>query len=170
MNDTLLQISVDLPLIFRVSLAISWGILWASFLQFNRHGQFLVEGRTWITVVIGIGIDMLIAYPWGGGQGDWYTVAIVITTSSIGIIFRSLYNERKREELSSRSYKLIWGLEDAIAVIGKITEALEKLLDGSELGPENMKSVSRILGMTHKLTTILHTARRGGYNQKNSKG
>lgn len=169
MDNTLLQISVDLPLIFRISLGFLWGVSWASFLQFSRYGQFLVEERTWITVVIGIGIDMLIAYPWGGGHGDWFTVALVITVSSIGIIFRSLSNERKREELNTRSYKLIWGLEDAIAIIGKITESLEKLLESAELGPENLKTISRILAMTHRLVKVLHTTRRGDYSQKNVK-
>ena len=169
MNDTLLQISVDLSLIFRVSLGFLWGGAWAVFIQFNRYGKFLAEERTWITVVIGVGVDLLIAYPWGGGRGDWFTVTAVICVSSLGIILRSLINEQRREEVKPKSYKLIWGLEDAIALGGKITEALLKLLETDNLGPDNVKTVSRVLATTHKLTNTLRAARRGDYSQKNSK-
>lgn len=169
MDDTLLQISVDLTLIFRVLLAFLWGISWALLIQFNRYGKFWAAERTWITVVVGVGVDLLISYPWFGSFSDWYTTAMVIAFSSIGIIFRSLYNEQAQSELNTRSYKLIWGLEDAIALSSKVTEALIKLLDTGELNNENVKAVSKVLATTHKLTNTLRTARRGDYSQKNSK-
>ena len=169
-NETLLQISVDLPLIFRVSLGILWGALWAVFIQFNRHGKFLAEERTWITVVIGVGIDLLIAYPWGGGQGDWFTVAIVISTSSIGIIVRSLANERKQADLNPKSYKLIWGILDAIALTQDAIDQLTRLLEtGAELGKAEAVRINKTLGILHRLKNTIANARRGDYDQKNSK-
>ena len=170
-NDTLLQISVDLPLIFRVSLGILWGALWAVFIQFNRHGKFLAEERTWITVVIGVGIDLLIAYPWGGGQGDWFTVALVISTSSIGIIVRSLANEKKEAELNPKSYKLIWGILDAIALTQDAIDQLTRLLEtGTELGKAEAVKINKTLGILHRLKGTITNARRGDYDQKSSKG
>lgn len=164
----MLQISVDFTLIFRVSLAFLWGGGWAAFIQFNRYGKFLARERTWITVVVGIGIDLIIAFPWAGSHSDWYTVAGVIAASAVGIIIRSLHNEQKQAELNTRSYKLVWGLEDAITLNGKISEALIKLLDAGSLGEESVKAVSRILATTHKLSNILRAARRGDYSQRNS--
>lgn len=74
------------------ALAIAWGIAWALVLQWTRIGRFLAIRRTWITVVIGIGVDMVIAlavmpFRW------WTRIALIIVLSSIGIIARSLINE-----------------------------------------------------------------------------
>lgn len=167
MNSELLQISVDLALISRVSLGILWGILWATYLQFNRYGQFLVEKRTWVTVVVGIGVDLIISYPWIGGKGDWFTVTAVISASSIGIISRSLINEQKRDELNPKSYKLIWGIEDALALTKDVIDLLVKLLESGQLNKEEILKISEILGILHRLKSIIIDARRGDYNPKN---
>lgn len=170
MNDTLLQISVDLPLIFRVSLGILWGVVWAVYIQVNRNGQFLAQERTWITVVVGVGVDLLISYPWGGGQGDWFTVAAVISASSIGIIVRSLANEKKQAELNPKSYKLIWGILDAIALTQDAIDQLTRLLEtGTELGKAEAVKINKTLGILHRLKDTITNARRGDYDQKNSK-
>jgi hypothetical protein len=169
MNDTLLQISVDLPLIFRVSLGILWGVVWAVYIQVNRNGQFLAQERTWITVVVGVGVDLLISYPWGGGQGDWFTVAAVVSTSSIGIIVRSLLNEKKQADLNPKSYKLIWGILDAIALTQDAIDQLTRLLETSELGKAEVVKISKTVSILHRLKNVISNARRGEYEQKSSK-
>lgn len=169
MNDTLLQISVDFLLIFRVLLAFLWGVGWAVFIQFNRYGKFLAKERTWITVVVGVGVDLLISYPFLGSYSDWYTTALVISFSSIGIIVRSLHNEQEQDRVNFRSYKLIWGLEDAIALSGKINESLMSLLTVNGSTPDHTRAINQIMATTHKLANTLRAARRGDYSQKNSK-
>lgn len=150
------QISIDLALILRVLLAFGWGIGWASYLQFNRHGQFLSNERTWLTVVIGIGVDLLIAYP-----ADWYTVAFVISASSLGIIFRSLWNEHKYTELNGKSYKLLWTLEDSIALAGSSVETVNLLLKSGTMNAASTHQLSILLTQLHQLKSLLVEARKG---------
>lgn len=73
-------------------LALVWGALWALFLQWHSWGRWLALKRTWLSVVIGVGVDLvillLVLEP-----HVWVSVAVVISASSIGIIVRSLYNE-----------------------------------------------------------------------------
>lgn len=81
-------------------LAAIWGAIWAAFLQFSALGRFLAVKRTWITVVVGVGMVLaigLINIPWAA----WWRVATLIVLSSLAIIFRSLHNEwaEMREEL-----------------------------------------------------------------------
>lgn len=80
-------------------LAFFWGGIWAAFLQFTRAGQFLAAKRTWITVVVGLGLDLLIlllVLPWQ----IWLQVFFVIVFSAVLIILRSLVNEyRENEEI-----------------------------------------------------------------------
>ncbi len=73
-------------------LAFVWGAVWASFLQFNRMGQFLAQKRTWLTVVIGVGLDLLLLFPLIPWR-VWLQIFTVISLSSLAIIFRSLKNE-----------------------------------------------------------------------------
>jgi hypothetical protein len=79
-------------------LAAVWGVVWALFLQYHPWGQWLAVRRTWLTVVAGVGIDLaLLATVLD--LATWLTVAGVIAASSIGIIARSIANER-REDIS----------------------------------------------------------------------
>ena len=153
------QISIDFLLIARCFTALLWGILFALFLQHNRHGQFWAARRTWLAVVIGVGVDLLIAY-----GGDWLTVVAVITFSSVGIIGRSLVNERE-EDLNPRSYKIKWGLEDGIALSNWLISELNDLLKNGQLGQEENRSVSRALGLAHQLSEKIKAARRGEYEK-----
>ncbi len=79
-------------LLLTAILALIWGVLWALFLQHHPWGQWLAHRRTWLTVVIGVGIDLalllIVLDP-----HTWATVAAIIAVSSIGLIVRSLYNE-----------------------------------------------------------------------------
>jgi Kef-type K+ transport system membrane component KefB len=63
-------------------------------LQCTKFGQFLATKRTWLTVVIGVGIDLLLGL-WVVNFEDWLKLLLVITLSSIGIISRSLMNEER---------------------------------------------------------------------------
>ena len=72
--------------------ALIWGVVWALTLQYSQIGKFLAVKRTWITVVIGVGVDLLIvliAIP----KKMWARVEMIVAASSVGIIARSLINE-----------------------------------------------------------------------------
>jgi len=73
-------------------LAFIWGVIWARYLQFNEMGQFLAQKRTWLTVVIGVGVDLLLLLPLIPKR-TWFKIFTVIGFSSLAIIFRSLWNE-----------------------------------------------------------------------------
>jgi uncharacterized protein involved in cysteine biosynthesis len=73
-------------------LALIWGALWALFLQLHPWGQWLALRRTWLTVVIGVGVDLALLLLILDAH-TWATVVAIIAASSIGIIARSLYNE-----------------------------------------------------------------------------
>lgn len=74
------------------TLALMWGIIWAGFLQMHPWGRWLALRRTWLTVVIGVGVDMALLLLVLDIH-TWTAVATVIAASSVGIIVRSLYNE-----------------------------------------------------------------------------
>lgn len=83
--------------VFALVLALFWGAVWASVLQFTRMGRFLAERRTWVTVVVGVGGDLLITLlvlP----LEHWLLVFSIIALSAIGIIARSLANEICEEQ------------------------------------------------------------------------
>lgn len=79
-------------LLFAVFLALIWGVLWALFLQLTRTGHYLAVRRTWLSVVVGVGVDLLIALLVVPFE-VWLVVVAIVTASSVGIIGRSLYNE-----------------------------------------------------------------------------
>lgn len=78
--------------------ALFWGVVWAVFLQVHAWGQWLAARRTWLAVVVGVGVDLvilLLVLDWH----RWAMVVGVVAASSVGIIGRSLVNER-REDVS----------------------------------------------------------------------
>jgi hypothetical protein len=79
-----------------VILALFWGMIWAAFLQWNEYGRYLALRRTWVTVVIGVGVDLLIAL-FVTPLEVWLVVCAIVIASSLGIISRSLYNEHLDE-------------------------------------------------------------------------
>lgn len=79
-----------------IVLAVVWGAVWATVLQWTRFGRWLALKRTWITVVIGVGVDGLIALlvtP----VTVWWRVAAIVAASSIGIIARAWINEHAED-------------------------------------------------------------------------
>ena len=83
-------------MIAAVLLAALWGALWALFLQAHPWGRWMAIKRTWLTVVVGVGVDLIILILVLDWQ-TWATVAAVIAASSLGIIVRSLYNEHHED-------------------------------------------------------------------------
>lgn len=79
-------------LVLALVLALVWGVCWSVFLQFHPLGRFLAIKRTWITVVIGVGMDLMIALLVVEVEA-WLKMAAIIVLSSMGIIARSLVNE-----------------------------------------------------------------------------
>ena len=79
-----------------IVLAVVWGAVWASVLQWTRFGQWLALKRTWITVVIGVGVDGAIALlvtP----VTIWLHIAAIVAASSVGIIARAWVNEHSED-------------------------------------------------------------------------
>jgi len=133
MNETL-QIQINFIQIGRCFAALIFGIIYAMFLQRNAYGQFLAERRTWLTVVIGVGVDLLLSF-----GGNWWDVVAVIAFSSIGIIARSLANEQKRNQRRQLGpYQTNWVLDDSSDLAYSIKKTLTDLLDG-ELGKTEAK-------------------------------
>ena len=94
------EYSIETTMVLFVGLlALVWGVVWALFVQLTRLGQFLTMRRTWLTVVIGVGADLVIlalVVP----LVLWLVVMMVVALSSVGIIARGLYNEfHETEEL-----------------------------------------------------------------------
>ena len=91
---------MNLQRCFPYILALVWGGIWALFLQRNQLGRFLAEKRTWVTVVVGVGVDLvliLFVIP----LDLWLRVCMMIVLSSLCIIARSLINEwRELRELA----------------------------------------------------------------------
>lgn len=151
-----IQLAINFGVIFRCLGGLLWGILWAVAIQFSRMGRFLAEQRTWIVVVIGVGVDLLL-----GIGADWWVIWLVVAFSSLGVIARSLINERDGFSPDVNSYKHKWALEDAIDALGQVIGALEDALASESLG-----HVSKALGIVHKTQRTLEVARYGQPEKK----
>ena len=83
-------------------LALIWGIVLAFLLQFTEQGRYIALRRTWIAVVIGVGVDLLLV---GLVPPTWRNTVLIFVLSSIGIIARSIIleytEERKLREVMS---------------------------------------------------------------------
>lgn len=152
-----LQFSVDLSLIARCLGALLWGILWAVCIQYNRMGRFLAAERTWITVVIGVGVDLLL-----GIGAAWWVIWLIVVFSSVGIITRSLSNEHAQEaEPALNRYKTKWGMEDAIDAAGDAIGLLERALQDETLAGTHARC-SEALARIHRTQRLMTAARYGG--------
>jgi len=86
--------------LFAVFLGLIWGLIWALCLQ-TYAGRFLAARFTWITVVIGVGVDLLIALLIVPIE-IWLALVTLIGASSIAIIGRSLFNELRDMQTITR--------------------------------------------------------------------
>lgn len=73
-------------------LSLIFGIVYALLLQHTDRGRALATRMTWVSVVIGVGGNLLISLIVVPIQA-WQRVAGVFALSSLGIIARSLINE-----------------------------------------------------------------------------
>lgn len=153
------QIAVDLGVILRCLGALVWGVLWAMTIQFSRLGKFLAHERTWITVVIGVGVDLLL-----GIGATWWGLWLVVAFSSIGIIARSLINEHNYSP-DINSYKHKWGLEDAIDRLGDAVGHLEEALAAEGMDTSHFH-VSKALAKVHQAQRLVEVARYGQPEKK----
>lgn len=81
---------------FGYILAVVWGGIWAAILQWTQIGRFLALRRTWLTVVIGVGVTLLIALPILG-LVEWFKLLALFGLASLGIILRSVWNGMARD-------------------------------------------------------------------------
>lgn len=77
-------------------LACFWGIVLACLLQFTKRGRWLAAKRTYIAVIIGVGVDLLLML-YFLSITQWLQVVVVVTVSGIGLIARSIYNESQED-------------------------------------------------------------------------
>jgi hypothetical protein len=81
-----------MPLSFiGIILGAIWGLILALALQ-TYIGKFMAARFTWLTVVIGVGVDLLIALLIVPLE-YWLPLVALVGASSVAIIGRSIYNE-----------------------------------------------------------------------------
>lgn len=78
--------------------AFIFGLIYALFLSCTALGRYLANKRTWITVVIGVIANMLLALPNTANRADWQRIVNLFTLSSIPIIARSLLQEQTKDD------------------------------------------------------------------------
>lgn len=79
-------------LLFALLLAFVWGVAVAVFIEYTELGRWIAEHLTWLSVVIGIGGDLLILLVLldEAGRVAWWQMVAVIGLSSLGVICRGL--------------------------------------------------------------------------------
>jgi len=151
-------------------LALFWGFLWAGFLQFHKWGRWLAESRTWLTVVVGVGVDLIIAL-FVVPIDIWNQIALLIVLSSIGIIYRSLSNEMHDKTTPAKKRlpnKTLWNLDDIReGVYPQLQVSLRTAKRRAELNRdwELLAAVAEISRDVEIVYRRVLDARRGEYNE-----
>lgn len=78
-------------------LALTWGLAWAGVLWLTAWGRYIRLQRTWLSVVVGIGIDLLIA-ALVLDLGRWLAVGLIIAASALAIIAACLAAEYREHQ------------------------------------------------------------------------
>lgn len=104
--------------------------------------------------MIGVGIDLIIAYP-----ESWWTVSGVIICSSFGIIGRSLWNESNGTDYFN-SHKMKQGLEDCTAITRNLIAGLTQIVETGSLPQKELTEIARLLSLTYRLKDTFIRARR----------
>lgn len=157
MEEPLVLISLNPVFFLRLFVAFSWGIGYALFIQFHPWGRYLAEERTHYSVVIGIIVDLGIAF-----KEDWATIAMVITVSYIGIFIRSTYNERNK--VPRLPNKTQWNLADITTLaLDQIAILTTIMNDAQNLPQDIIKPLSTILLKTHRIKAKVEDARNATY-------
>jgi hypothetical protein len=87
-------------------LGVVWGGVWATWLHLHPTGKWMRRKRTWLTVVVGVGVDFFIAFCFVPWECFW-PVAAIVGLSGIPIIAWCLGNEQREDE------ELIDGISEA---------------------------------------------------------
>lgn len=77
---------------FALFLALIWGVIYALWLQTTRRGKTLAARLTWISVVLGVGVDWLISALILEAH-IWLLLFAVFALSGLPIVIRSVNNE-----------------------------------------------------------------------------
>ncbi len=149
------QITLDFVLIARCLGALVWGIGLACFLQYQRLGQFLAHERAWLSVIIGVGGDLLL-----GIGAAWWQLWLIVACSSLGVIARSLNNEQAAPEPALNKYKTKWAMEETIDACGSIITALEHALSAPD-DAGRVRCISTALSAAHQASRHITFARYG---------
>ncbi len=80
-----------------VILAGFWGTAFAVWLQRTKAGAFIAARYTWLSVVIGVGVDMLIALIVIEAH-IWVVLIGLFAASGTPIVIRSLLNEHRLQQ------------------------------------------------------------------------
>ena len=161
------EITLDLVLILRLLVALFFGIFYAVLLEFSRSGRNLRTNMTTFAVVIGVGMDLAIAY-----DADWWTTVGVVALSSVGIIGRCLLlapNENGTNDKASNElgrYKLNWIFSDLAGDLNEIIVDLRDLLNRADLKQKESAMLTNALGLAFKAESVVKAARRGEYEQR----
>ena len=156
--DPLWQISIDLLLILRLLGSFIWGWVWALFIYKTRDGITLRLDHTWVTVVIGVGLDLIISFP-----QNWFIVAAAIASSSIGILYFAAFDTHKNERPTG--YKVIEAIENATAIGLRVIRGLETILTCCEDG-KTSAAISKVLTDAQREHFYLATARNGDFTKR----
>ena len=127
MSQEIVLISINWLVIARCFTAVVFGVIYSVFLQFAPQGQFIAERRTWLAVVIGVGVDLLIGF-----NGNYAEICLVVAFSSLGIIARSLINESRAPVVPS-GYVVLGHLQEAAKALSKLIAELEASLAAAEV-------------------------------------
>ena len=139
-TGNLFTLSVDLLLIIRAVMALSWGIILAVLIQYWSYGKFVAAERTWFSVAVGVGIDLLIAW-----RSSWEATCIVIAFSSVGIIFRSIINESNRTGEERHPYHARKFISMAIKELSACLKESQTLLADSPSAENLLSLVARTI-------------------------
>ena len=156
------EITIDLVLILRLLVALFFGIFYAFFIQFSQQGRYLARRLTWLAVVIGVGVDLAIAY-----DASWWTVVGVVAFSSAGIIARSLVAASKETpDIDLGRYKLGWIFSDIADYINTVIVDLSDILQNGALSQKESAIVSNALALAYRIENVVKAAKRGEYEQR----
>lgn len=107
-----------------------------------------------------MGVDLLI-----GITALWWQLWLVIAFSSVGIIIRSLLNEKRQSDPAVNRYKVKWAMEAVVDDCGAIIGLLEKAL-GVDSESKRVRLISEALSAAHKASREITFARYGEPEKK----
>ena len=152
-TENLFTLSVDLLLISRGIAAFSWGIILAVLIQYWDYGKFVANEQTWLSVAVGVGVDLLIAW-----RSSWEVTGFVILLSSFGIIFRSIVNQSNRTGEERHPYHARKFISMAIKELSACRKESETLLADSPSAESLLSLVARTIARLSSARELLRLA------------